>query len=56
MRAKTGTAVQKAIEEGWLPLVLGGDIRSRGSVGGVAAHFKKEKKQIGCIWLDATVT
>ena len=49
-----GTAVEKAIEEGWLPLVLGGDHSiAAGSVGGVAAHFKKGKKQIGCIWLDA---
>ena len=49
-----GTAVQKAIEEGWIPLVLGGDHSiAAGSVSGVAAHFKKEKKQIGCIWLDA---
>jgi arginase len=49
-----GAAVQKAIEEGWLPLVLGGDHSiAAGSVSGIAAHFKKEKKQIGCIWLDA---
>jgi arginase len=33
---------------------LGGDHSiAAGSVSGIAAHFKKEKKQIGCIWLDA---
>jgi len=49
-----GDAVQKSLEEGYLPLVLGGDHSiAAGSISGVAAHFHKEKKQIGCIWLDA---
>jgi arginase len=49
-----GHAVQKSLEEGYLPLVLGGDHSiAAGSTSGVAAHFRKEKKQIGCIWLDA---
>lgn len=49
-----GDAVQKSLEDGMLPLVLGGDHSiAAGSVSGVAAHFHKEKKQIGCIWLDA---
>ena len=49
-----GDAVKKSLEEGMLPLVLGGDHSiAAGSVSGVAAHFHKEKKQIGCIWLDA---
>jgi arginase len=49
-----GLAVQKSLEEGFLPLVLGGDHSiAAGSISGVAAHFRKEKKQIGCIWLDA---
>jgi arginase len=49
-----GDAVQKALQEGMLPLVLGGDHSiAAGSVSGVAAHYHKEKKQIGCIWLDA---
>jgi arginase len=49
-----GLAVQKSLEEDYLPLVLGGDHSiAAGSIGGVAAHFRKEKKQIGCIWLDA---
>jgi len=49
-----GEAVQKSLEEGYLPLVLGGDHSiAAGSTSGAAAHFRKEKKQIGCIWLDA---
>src|SRR5271170_5512974 len=49
-----GTAVQKSLEEGFLPLVLGGDHSiAAGSISGVAAHYRKDKKTIGCIWLDA---
>ena len=49
-----GEAVQKSLGEGYLPLVLGGDHSiAAGSISGVAAHFRKEKKNIGCIWLDA---
>ena len=49
-----GNAVQKSLEEGYLPLVLGGDHSiAAGSISGVAAHFRKDKKTIGCIWLDA---
>lgn len=48
------TAVQKSLEDGYLPLVLGGDHSiAVGSISGVGAHFRKEKKSIGCIWLDA---
>jgi arginase len=49
-----GAAVLKSLEEGYLPLVLGGDHSiAAGSISGVSAHFRKEKKSIGCIWLDA---
>jgi arginase len=49
-----GGAVLKSLDEGYLPLVLGGDHSiAAGSISGVAAHFRKEKKSIGCIWLDA---
>lgn len=49
-----GTAVQKSLDEGFMPLVLGGDHSiAVGSISGVSAHFRKEKKSIGCIWLDA---
>ena len=46
--------VQKCLEEDFVPLVLGGDHSiAAGAVSGVAAYFRKEKKQIGYIWLDA---
>jgi arginase len=49
-----GAAVLKSLEEGYLPVVLGGDHSiAAGSISGVSAHFRKEKKSIGCIWLDA---
>jgi len=48
------TAAQKSLDDGYLPLVLGGDHSiAVGSTSGVSAHFRKEKKSIGCIWLDA---
>ena len=46
--------VEKTLAEGIFPLVLGGDHSiAVGSVGGVSAHFRKQGKRIGCIWLDA---
>ena len=46
--------VQKSLEEGFFPLVLGGDHSiAVGVASGVSSHFRKEKKQIGYIWLDA---
>ena len=46
--------VQKSLDEGFLPLVLGGDHSiAVGVAAGVSAHFRKEKKQIGYLWLDA---
>jgi len=46
--------VQKCLEEDFVPLVLGGDHSiAAGAVTCVAAHFRKAKKQIGYIWLDA---
>jgi arginase len=46
--------VQKCLEEDFVPLVLGGDHSiAAGAVTGVAAHFRKAKKQSGYIWLDA---
>ncbi len=46
--------VQKCLEEKFVPLILGGDHSiAAGAVSGVASYFRKEKKQIGYIWLDA---
>ena len=49
-----GEAVEKSLTEGFLPLVLGGDHSiAVGAVSGVATYFRKEKKEVGYIWLDA---
>jgi arginase len=46
--------VQKSLEEGLLPLVLGGDHSiAVGALSGVSAHFRVSEKHIGYIWLDA---
>jgi arginase len=48
------TAAEKALSEGFLPLVLGGDHSiAAGVAAGVANYFRKDKKQIGYLWLDA---
>jgi len=47
-------AVERTLDEGAVPLVLGGDHSiAIGSIAGVAAHFRKKEKRIGCLWLDA---
>ena len=47
-------AVKKTLDEDLFPLVLGGDHSiAAGTVAGAAAHFNKESKRIGLIWLDA---
>ncbi len=46
--------VRKTLEEGFLPVVLGGDHSiAVGAISGVAAHFRKKEKHVGYIWLDA---
>lgn len=46
--------VGKALDEDWLPLVLGGDHSiAVGTAAGAAEHFSKQSKRIGLIWLDA---
>src|SRR5574340_847308 len=45
---------QKSLEDGFMPLVVGGDHSSAAGVAaGVSAFFRKDKKEIGYIWLDA---
>jgi arginase len=47
-------SVKKTLDEDLFPLVLGGDHSiAMGTMAGVAAHFQKESKRIGLIWLDA---
>ena len=46
--------VRKTLDENMLPLVLGGDHSiAVGTIAGAAAHFAKEGKHVGVIWLDA---
>jgi arginase len=47
-------AVEKALDEDLLPIVLGGDHSiAVGTTAGVAAHYNKMSKRVGLIWLDA---
>jgi arginase len=46
--------VEATVEQGRMPLVLGGDHSvAMGSVAGVASHQRKAKSKIGLIWIDA---
>ncbi len=46
--------VRTCLDEGRMPLVLGGDHSlSAGSVGGVSSHFRQRNQRIGLIWVDA---
>lgn len=46
--------VEKAVGQGKVPLVLGGDHSlAAGSISGVANHFHKRGEKIGVIWVDA---
>jgi arginase len=46
--------VGKTLDDDMIPLVLGGDHSiAAGTVAGAAAHFHKQSKRIGVVWLDA---
>jgi len=46
--------VEHAVDRGKLPLVLGGDHSvAVGTVSGVAESFRKHKRKLGLIWVDA---
>jgi arginase len=46
--------VEKAAEDGKVPLVLGGDHSvAVGTVSGMAAYFRKRGEKLGLIWIDA---
>jgi len=48
------TKVERAAGQGKFPIVLGGDHSvAVGTVSGMAEHFRKKKRTIGVIWLDA---
>ncbi|MCS6808150.1 MAG: arginase [Bacteroidota bacterium] len=46
--------VEQALDSNRFPLILGGDhSMGIGSLGGVAAHCRKERKRLGVVWIDA---
>jgi arginase len=46
--------VEKSLDAGHFPLCLGGDhSMGLGTIAGIAAHCKKNKKRLGVIWIDA---
>lgn len=52
--AKAAEMVEKSLEEGMIPVVLGGDHSvAAGTVSGVAAFYRKQQRKIGLIWIDA---
>ncbi len=49
-----GNQTRKAISNGAIPLIIGGDHSiAMGSVSGVSAHLKQSKQKLGLIWFDA---
>ena len=51
---KSAELVLKALEDGKIPLVLGGDHSvAAGTVSGVAKYFRRKNQKIGLIWIDA---
>jgi arginase len=47
-------AVVKTLEEGMIPLVLGGDHSlAAGSISGVAEFYRRKGQKIGVVWIDA---
>ncbi len=52
--ARIADLVAAALEQGKLPLILGGDHSiSAGSVSGVAQYYQRRNEAIGIIWVDA---
>jgi arginase len=46
--------VRAAMKAGRVPVTIGGDHSvAIGSISAVSAHFKKEKKKLGVVWIDA---
>ena len=52
--AKEAELVVKTLEQGMIPLVLGGDHSiAAGTVSGVAEFYRRQDQRIGLIWIDA---
>jgi arginase len=46
--------VKRTMAQGELPLVLGGDhSMAIGTISGLSAHFREQKKKLGLVWFDA---
>jgi len=46
--------VRRTLRQGFFPLVLGGDHSiAAGTVAGVSSYYRRKKKSIGLIWVDA---
>jgi arginase len=51
---KLAVAVEKTLDGGRTPVVLGGDHSiAIGTVAGVSHHFKKQQQAVGLLWIDA---
>jgi len=51
---KAAELVEKTLNEGMTPVILGGDHSvAAGSVSGVAEFYRKQNQKIGLIWIDA---
>jgi arginase len=51
---KHAEGIVKSLEQGYTPLVLGGDHSvAAGTVSGVAEFYRKQNQKIGLIWVDA---
>lgn len=52
--ARLAKMVERAAGEGKFPIVLGGDHSiAAGTIAGMSKHYRKSKKNIGVIWIDA---
>jgi arginase len=52
--ARLSEMVEKAADQGRVPLVLGGDHSAAiGTVTGMSRHFRKTQRKLGLIWIDA---
>lgn len=52
--ADVAARTKQALDDGRMPIVLGGDHSlSAGSVAGAAAHFRERNQRIGLAWIDA---
>jgi arginase len=52
--ARAAEIVERSLEEGMTPVILGGDHSvAAGTVSGVAAFYRKRGQKIGLLWIDA---